>query len=47
VAETERRRDEGRGQKEMRKESETKAKETEKGKNDRCEECGRGVGDLG
>ena len=47
MAETERRRGEGRGRKEIRKESGTKEKETEKGKNDRCEESGRGVGDLG
>ena len=30
----------------MRRESRAKEKETEKGKNDRCEESGRGVGDL-
>jgi len=47
IVKTKRRRDKERDRKEMRRKSKTKEKEVEKGKDNRCKESSRGVGDLG
>ena len=47
MVKTKRRRGKERDRKKMRRKSKTKEKEAEEGKDDRCKESSRGVGDLG